>query len=116
MILKTNNGDKEINISELNFVNLMCDLEDQGVDVMALLDDEKRENMKIFNVMRAILAVLVGEKDLGKAGAVFAEHLKNGGTIDDIMGAFTEAMQDAGFGTPAEEEPKKTGKKPAAGK
>lgn len=115
MILKTSNGDKEYSVKELNFVNVMCDLEDNGIDVMALLDDEKRESMKVFTTMRAIISVITGVKDKDEAGKIFVEHLKNGGQITEIMNAFTEVMQEAGFGTSAaEEEPQKKTKTKAA--
>lgn len=68
MILQTANGPKEIKVADLDFTNLMCDLEDHDVDVMGLLDDDTRENMKIFKTIRAIIAVLTGTKDLTKAG------------------------------------------------
>lgn len=103
MILKTANGDKEIKVAELDFTNLMCDLEDHDVDVMGLLDDDTRKNMKIFKVMRALVAVLTGTKDLTEAGKTLSEHLKYGGSIDEVMDAFTEAMKTAGFGEAAEE-------------
>ena len=61
MILQTANGPKEIKVADLDFTNLMCDLEDHDVDVMGLLDDDTRENMKIFKTIRAIIAVLTGK-------------------------------------------------------
>ena len=36
MILQTANGPKEIKVADLDFTNLMCDLEDHDVDVMGL--------------------------------------------------------------------------------
>lgn len=104
MVLQTNKGPKEFAVQELDFTNVMCDLEDNGVDVMALLDDEERKSIKAFSTMRAILAVIVGIKDLGIAGQMFTEHLKNGGKMEDIMDAFTEVMTTAGFGEAAETE------------
>ena len=101
MILQTANGPKEIKVADLDFTNLMCDLEDHDVDVMGLLDDDTRENMKIFKTIRAIIAVLTGTKDLTKAGKILSE-------------AFTEAMKTAGFGEEAEEPPKSGGKKTKA--
>lgn len=114
MILQTANGPKEIKVAELDFTNLMCDLEDHDVDVMGLLDDDTRENMKIFKTIRAIIAVLTGTKDLTIAGKILSEHLKYGGSMDEVMGAFTEAMKTAGFGEEAEETPKNSGKKTKA--
>lgn len=112
MILQTANGPKEIKVAELDFTNLMCDLEDHDVDVMGLLDEETRANMKIFKTLRAIIAVLAGTKDLKEAGKTLSEHLKYGGSMDEIMEAFTEAMKSAGFGENAEEPetPKNSGK------
>lgn len=106
MILQTNKGPKEIKTKELDFTNVMCDLEDNGVDVMGLLDDETREKMKVFNTMRAIMAAITGTEDLKTAGKMFSEHLKNGGSMDDIMNTFTEVMASAGFGEDAETDQK----------
>lgn len=114
MILHTANGPKEIKVVELDFTNLMCDLEDHDIDVMGLLDDETRENMKIFKTIRAILAVLTETKDLTEAGKILSEHLKYGGSMDEIMGTFTEAMKTAGFGETAEEGAPKGKKKATA--
>lgn len=111
MILQTAKGPKEISVTELDFTNLMCDLEDHDVDVMGLLDDDTRASMKIFKTVRALTAVLTGTKDLTEAGKILSEHLKYGGSMDEIMGAFTEAMKTAGFGEEAEEETPKAKKK-----
>lgn len=112
MILQTAKGPKEIEVAELDFTNLMCDLEDHDVDVMGLLDEETRENMKIFKTIRAIIAVLTGTKELTEAGKILSEHLKYGGSMDEIMAAFTDAMKTAGFGEAAEETktPKNSGR------
>ena len=114
MILQTAKGPKEIKVVDLDFTNLMCDLEDRDVNVMGLLDDKTRENMKIFKTIRAIIAVLTGTQDITDAGKMLSEHLKCGGSMDDIMGAFTEAMKTAGFGEEAEEVPENSGKKTKA--
>lgn len=111
MKLQTANGEKEIKVQELDFTNLMCDLEDHDVDVMGLLDDDTRESMKIFKTIRAIIAVLTGTKDLTEAGKILSEHLKYGGSMDEVMGAFTEAMKTAGFGEEAAVTPQNSGKK-----
>lgn len=114
MILQTANGPKEIKTKELDFTNMMCDLEDYDVDVMGLLDSETRSSMKIIKTIRAILAVLIGTKDVTEAGKALTEHLKYGGAMDEIIDAFTEAMETAGFGGGAEETPKNSGKKTKA--
>lgn len=108
MILQTSNGPKEYVTKDLDFTNVMCDLEDNGVDVMALLDKEQRKNMKVFSTMRAVLAAVVGISDLQIAGKMFTEHLKNGGEMDEVMNAFVGAMESAGFGESAETEKPQT--------
>lgn len=45
---------------------------------------------------------------------ILSEHLKYGGSMDEVMEAFTEAMKTAGFGEEAEEPPKSGGKKTKA--
>lgn len=110
MILQTANGPMEIKVADLDFTNLMCDLEDRDIDVMGLLDSESRDNMPIFKMVRGITAVLTGTKDLTEAGKILSEHLKHGGSMDEIMGAFTEAMKTAGFGEEAEADQKNAGK------
>ena len=67
-----------------------------------------------LDFIRAIIAVLTGTKDLTKAGKILSEHLKYGGSMDEVMEAFTEAMKTAGFGEEAEEPPKSGGKKTKA--
>jgi len=108
MIIKTNNGDVEIKTKELDFTNLMCDIEDNGVDIMALMSSSGRDDMKVFNTMRALLAALIGTKDLRSAGRVLSEHIKNGGDINVIMNVFMEAMESAGFGAGAKKQAQKT--------
>lgn len=106
MILQTNKGPKEYKAKELDFTNVMCDLEENGIDVMGLLDEEQREKMKIFSTVRAILAALIEIKDLKAVGKILTEHLRNDGSMDEIMNAFVEVMESAGFGKAAEAEKK----------
>lgn len=105
MTVLTKKGPVEVK-KEIDFTNMMCDLEDNGVDVMAFLDEEKRRGMKVFSVMRAIFGVLVDEKDLRNAGKQLSEHLASGGSLDDVMNAFNDAMIAAGFGGAPEEDAK----------
>lgn len=104
MILHTAKGIKEYKIKELDFTNVMCDLEDRGIDIMGMMNNNSFENGKIFTTMRTITAALIGEDDLKAAGKVLTEHLANGGQMDEIFNAFTEVMQTAGFGGAAETE------------
>ena len=96
MTIKTKIGDVKYKIDELDFTNVACDIEDYGVNVMDLFTDGK--DIKGFSMCRAIIGVLTGEKDKQKAGKMLTEHLKCGGTLDDIFNAFAEAMKSAGFG------------------
>ena len=90
----------EYETKDLDFTNILCDLEDMDIDIMAMNTDK----MKPFNLCRGIISVYTGEKDLRKCGKLLSEHLKNGGSLDDILDPFTEAMEEAGFGKSAEEE------------
>jgi hypothetical protein len=83
---------------ELDFTNVLCDLEDLDIDIMSMSGN----NVKPFTLCRGIVSVYTGEKDLAKCGKILSEHLQNGGKIDDILDPFTEAMENAGFGGKAE--------------
>ena len=106
---------KEYETQDLDFTNVICDLEDIGIDIMGMTGD----NIKPFTLCRAIISVYTGEKDLKECGKILSEHLKNDGTLEEILDPFTEAMERAGFGKAAEEKtspqdhkaPKKTTKK-----
>lgn len=101
MIIKTNAGDVNYKVNDLDFTNVACDIEDYGVNVMSMFTDG--EDVKGFSMCRAIIGVLTGEKDKLKAGKMLTEHLKNGGSLDDIFNTFKEAMKSAGFGETEEE-------------
>lgn len=85
---------------ELDFTNILCDLEDVGIDIMSMTD----YNIKPFSLCRGIVSVYTGEKDLAKCGKILSEHLQNGGTLDELLNPFMEAMENAGFGKEAENE------------
>lgn len=86
------------NDKDLDFVNILCDLEDMDIDVMNF----GGKDMKPFTLCRGIISVYTGEKDLNKCGKMLSEHLTNGGELDDILDPFTKAMEAAGFGKAAE--------------
>ena len=94
--IKLDDGEKVFPIKDLSFYNLVCDLEGQGIDVMTLTEGSL-DRQKLFTTVRALLAVMLGIKP-ELAGNYIEEHIRNGGALDDIFGAFTEAMTDAGFG------------------
>lgn len=85
---------------ELDFVNVLCGLEDIDIDIMSF----GGKDMKPFTLCRGIISVYTGEKDLTKCGKILSEHIANGGEIDDILEPFTRAMEAAGFGKAAEPE------------
>lgn len=92
---------KKFEVKELDFTNMVCDLEDKGVDVIALMSGN---TSKIFSVSRAIVSVLTGNDNIEECGVLISEHIKSGGDFNDIMQVFTEAMEKAGFGATAEQE------------
>jgi hypothetical protein len=92
---------------ELDFTNILCDLEDIGIDIMSMGSD----NIKPFTLCRGIVSVYTGEKELTKCGKILSEHLQNGGTLDELINPFMEAMEKAGFGKKVEEEKSQPSKK-----
>ena len=108
MVLHTAKGTKAYKIKDLDFTNVMCDLEDRGIDIMGMMNDGGLKDGKVFTTLRVITAAMIGEDDLKKAGRILSEHLKNGGEMDEIFNAFVEVMESAGFGGAAEEEQNET--------
>lgn len=92
---------KKFEVKELDFTNMVCDLEDKGVDVIALMNGD---TTKIFSASRAIVSVLTGNNNIQECGSLITEHIKSGGDFNDIMQSFMEAMEKAGFGATAEQE------------
>lgn len=99
-ILKTDNGDVTYPIPDLDFSNLVCDLEEYGINVYNLTQSDSAQ---YFSTLRAIMAIIIKADSLTSAGKALTVHLKNGGETDAILEVFTEAMKQAGFGTTAEE-------------
>lgn len=102
LVLKLDGGDRTYPTKDIDFFNLVCELEAANVDVMGLTDGNI-ERSKIFTTMRALLAVLINVQ-AEESGKLLSQHLRNGGTLDEIMNAFTGAMEDAGFGASQESE------------
>lgn len=94
--IKTNDGEQLFPVKELDFYNLVCDLEGQGVDVMTLTSGGL-DRSKLFTTVRALLSVMIGVPS-EQAGTLIGQHLANEGSLEDIFGTFVEAMNDAGFG------------------
>lgn len=96
LTLKSADGDQLFPIRDLDFTNLVCDLEGTGIDVMGLVEGNL-DRAKIFTTMRGLIAVMIGVEPV-EAGKLMSDHLSNGGTIEEVFEAFTKSMQDANFG------------------
>lgn len=94
--LKLNDGEQVFPVKELSFYNLVCDLEGAGLDMMTLTSGGI-DRTKLFSTVRALLSVMIGVPQ-EEAGRLMGEHLANDGSLEDIFGVFTQAMEDAGFG------------------
>ena len=70
-------------------LNLMCDFEDAGVSLESI-------DNKMFSVVRQYVAICMNT-DVRVAGSEINEHMKKGGSIDDIIDVMNEMMQDSGF-------------------
>lgn len=104
--MMTVNG-KSYTIPEITF-NTMCDLETNGVSL-------EKIGQKPLATIRGFLCVAMGQT-LETAGRELEEHLKNGGSFEEIIGAISQAINDSGF-FKALATNKKTGKeKPAESK
>lgn len=96
IVLKTNDGEQVYPVKELDFYNLVCDLEGAGIDVMTLTNGTL-DRGKLFTTVRALLSVMIGVPQQ-EAGSLIGQHIANEGSLEDIFNVFTEAMNDSGFG------------------
>lgn len=97
IVIKTNKGDVTFIVPELDFMNVACDLEEYGVNILGDMEG------KTLSICRALIAIITGEKDKYAAGKMLSEHIKNGGSLENILSVFREAMESAGFGQATEE-------------
>ena len=70
-------------------LNLLCDFEDAGISLDSI-------DSKMFNVIRQYVASSMNT-DVKTAGREISEHLKNGGTLEDISDVMSDMMNDSGF-------------------
>lgn len=65
---------------------------------MVMLDknDIKPTNMAGFAAANCFLAFVSGMTE-GQASDEITEHIKNGGNLDDILGAYAKALESSGF-------------------
>ena len=78
---------KNYKMRELTF-NSICKLEDMGISLTSL-------DKKPLATIRAFIGLAVG--DLDKAGKELEAHIKNGGTLEDIMQDITDSVNNSGF-------------------
>lgn len=79
---------KEYKSKEFDF-NMICELEDVGVSIEQITS-------KPLSMVRAYFAICTG-RDRIFAGAEIAEHIKNGGSLNDIMEVMTKEMELSDF-------------------
>ncbi len=96
--LKSKTGDKVYEVDQLEFVNIMVDVEEKGVNVLDLISG----NNPTVKALRTLLSVMT-HTDEAEAGRMLSEHILLGGEISDIVDAFNTAGEESGFGTTAEE-------------
>ncbi|MDY2627016.1 MAG: hypothetical protein SOW08_01675 [Lachnospiraceae bacterium] len=84
----------------LDFGNLMCDLEDRGVNIIGLMQGG---NNYILSFCRGLISVITGlsTKDSGK---LLAKHLASGGELTEMTGIIGELMAEDGFGAAGQAE------------
>lgn len=72
-------------------VNLICDMEEYGVDILG-----GSTKMKTFPTIRAYVACCMNV-DVSVAGNELQKHMINGGTLDSVANCMTKAMEDSDF-------------------
>ena len=70
-------------------INLICDFEEYGIPLGNI-------DSKMFNVIRLYVATSMNT-DLKTAGREISEHLRNGGSIEEISNVMSEMMEISGF-------------------
>lgn len=79
---------------EITF-NDFCAFEDKGLDLQKMGE-------KPMNFIRAYVALLMNGSD-EEAGLAINDHIANGGDIEDIMNAMSEAIEESGFFRPQQQ-------------
>lgn len=96
-------------IDELDFSNVMCDLEERNVETLEILSGKTAH---VFSFCRAFIDIVTGLDSLEASGKLLTKHIANGGKMEELLEVFLEMAIDAGFGdTEAEEQDEN---KPAA--
>lgn len=85
---------KEYSIPDLNDFETVCRLEEQGINLVGLMSNAgEKFNAAPFCTIREALAGFMGvSKD--EASAEIKEHVKNGGTISELMEIITNEINE----------------------
>ena len=70
-------------------VNFMCEMEDNGIQV-----EQIDKNM--FKTLRLYVALSMGI-DPVSAGKAISEHIKNGGSLDEVSEVMAQMMDESDF-------------------
>lgn len=73
-------------------VTALCVFEECGLE----LKDIGKINKKIFSFLRAYIS-FCGDIDADEAGVELNQHIVNGGNLEDVTKAFTEALKNSNF-------------------
>lgn len=69
--------------------NMVCDFEEMGIAMKSL-------STKPMSAVRVYLAIC-GNVGVAEAGKEMENHIINGGSLDDVIKAMTEEMNDSDF-------------------
>ena len=70
-------------------VNFMCAMEDNGIQI-------EEVDKKMFNTIRMYVALSMGT-DVVSAGKAISDHLKNGGSLEEISETMSAMMSESDF-------------------
>lgn len=70
-------------------VNFICEMEDNGIQ----LDEIDK---KMFKTIRMYAALSMGV-DVVTAGKELSEHMKNGGSLEEVSNAMSQMMEESDF-------------------
>ena len=70
-------------------VNFICEMESLGIKLEDI-------GQMMFNTIRTYVALSMGT-DVKEAGKEITEHMKNGGSLEDLSEVMAQMMDDSGF-------------------
>ena len=92
-------------VKDLDFGNLMCDLESKGVNIIGFMQGG---NQHILSFCRGLISVITG-LSVSDSGKLLANHLASGGELTEMTGIIGELMSEAGFGEAGQAESEEDG-------